>query len=82
MATKILYGVLGLFLVGVFNTIYSVLIMFFTVFLFGIENETFKKIQSVIILLLAAVTSFALIYRIWPRSATEVADKSEGTIEA
>ena len=67
MATKILYVLLGLFLVGVLNIVYSFFVMFVTIFLMGIENELFLTIQSYVIFALAAVTAFALIYKIWPK---------------
>ena len=69
MATKIIYVVLGVFLVGVLNLVYSFFVMFVTIYLLGIENELFLSIQSYIIFALAAITSFFLIYKIWPRPA-------------
>ncbi len=69
MGVKIVYVLLGIFLAGVLNAMYSVFIMFFTVFLFGWKGEPFDTIQSWVIAILAIATSFALIYKIWPRNS-------------
>ena len=71
MATKILYVLLGIFLVGVFNIVYSFFVMFLTIFLLGIENELFLQLQSYAIFALAAISAFALVYKIWPRETSK-----------
>jgi hypothetical protein len=78
MATKIFHIVLGIFLVGVFNVVYSVFIMFFTGFVFGIKNELFRQVESWLIFVLAVVTSCILIFRIWPRTK-DVAEENKST---
>jgi hypothetical protein len=76
MGSRILCVLLAIFLAGVFNTIYSVFIMFFTVFLLGWKGELFETIQSGVIGVLAIATSVALTYKIWPRHASAAAPEN------
>ncbi len=67
MLTKFIYILFGLFLIGVFQIIYSVPIMFVSGLLLGIENELVLQVQWYFVFALAAGTSFWLIFKIWPR---------------
>jgi hypothetical protein len=62
----------GFVVAGVMLNVYYAVCIFFSAILLGIENEAFHTVQYWVCLIAGFVTTFLLMRRVWPRSATSV----------
>ena len=62
----------GFIVGGVFLNLYYLAFCFVTIFLLGIENETFLSVQYWVCFVAGFGTSFLLMRRVWPTAKPEV----------
>lgn len=62
----------GFIVAGVMLNVFYAVCCFFSVFLLGIENETFHTIQYWVCLIAGFIASFFLMRRVWPHSKPRV----------